>query len=142
MTTQTVTNTTQTSPSRSSRWLRGTREFVLHAILQDRVLQRAYPGMMHLLIFWGMVIQLIGTVIIILQYPLFLPIELAWPREAAYLGFELVMDLGGLMIIVGILLAAIRRIIRKPSYLINRWDDWYALALLFIIALLGYSWSQ
>jgi Fe-S oxidoreductase/nitrate reductase gamma subunit len=139
VTTQTVTNTTQTAPSRSSRWLRGAREFVLHAVLQDRVLQRAYPGVMHLLIFWGMVIQLIGTVIIILQYPLFLPIELPWPREAAYLGFELVMDLGGLMIIVGILLAAIRRIIRKPSYLINRWDDWYALALLFIIALLGYS---
>ena len=75
---------------------------------------------MHLLIFWGMMIQLIGTVIIILQYPLFLPIELPWPREAAYLGFELVMDLGGLMIIVGILMAALRRIIRKPSYLTNR----------------------
>jgi len=136
---QTAAPPTQTAPSRRTRWLRGAREFILHAILQDRVLQRAYPGVMHLLIFWGMVIQLIGTVIVILQYPLFLPIELPWPRQAAYLGFELVMDLGGLMIIVGILMATLRRIVRKPSFLINRWDDWYALALLFVIALLGYS---
>ena len=139
MSAQTAAPPTQTAPSRRTRWLRGAREFILHAILQDRVLQRAYPGVMHLLIFWGMVIQLIGTVIVILQYPLFLPIELPWPRQAAYLGFELVMDLGGLMIIVGILMATLRRIVRKPSFLINRWDDWYALALLFVIALLGYS---
>ena len=76
MTTETISPTAQTPPSRRSRWLRAVREFLLHAILQDRVIQRAYPGVMHLLIFWGMMIQLIGTVIIILQYPLFLPIEL------------------------------------------------------------------
>jgi Fe-S oxidoreductase/nitrate reductase gamma subunit len=139
VTTQAINASTQTSPNRRERWLRGIREFLLHAIVQDRVIQRAYPGLMHLMIFWGMVIQLIGTVIIILQYPLFLPIELPWPRQSAYLGFELVMDLGGLMILIGTSMAILRRIIRKPSYIINRWDDWYALALLFIIPLLGFS---
>ncbi|HEY44755.1 MAG TPA: 4Fe-4S dicluster domain-containing protein [Anaerolineae bacterium] len=139
MTTQAVPVSTETTSNRRTRWLRGLREFLLHAILQDRVIQRVYPGLMHLMIFWGMVIQLLGTVIVILQYPLFLPIELPWPRGSAYLGFELIMDLGGLMIVVGVLMAVLRRLIRRPSYLINRWDDWYSLALLFIIALLGFS---
>ncbi|MEE8568347.1 MAG: hypothetical protein V3S81_07030, partial [Anaerolineales bacterium] len=72
--------TTDTAPSSSkpeitrgpSRWPRAIRELLLHAIIQDRVLKRAYPGIMHLLIFWGMMIQILGTVINLLQYPLFL----------------------------------------------------------------------
>ncbi|NIS82784.1 MAG: 4Fe-4S dicluster domain-containing protein [Anaerolineales bacterium] len=139
MTTQAVRAPAQTTPSLTARWLRGTREFLLHAILQDRVLQRSYPGIMHLMIFWGMVIQGLGTVFNLLQYPLFLPIELPWPRGSAYLGFELVMDIGGLMIVIGVIMAALRRLIRKPSYLVNRWDDWYALGLLLVIALVGFG---
>jgi Fe-S oxidoreductase/nitrate reductase gamma subunit len=94
---------------------------------------------MHLLIFWGMTIQVFGTVINILQYPLFLPIELPWPRGMAYLAFELVMDLGGLMIVIGVLMALFRRAVLRPKFLINSWGDWYALFLLLVLALLGFS---
>jgi Fe-S oxidoreductase/nitrate reductase gamma subunit len=128
-------------PARSgriSKWTHALRDFTLHAVIQDRVLQRWYPGLMHFLIFWGMVIQGLGTIINILQYPLFVPIELPWPRGLAYLGFELVMDLAGVMIVVGVLMAVLRRSVRKPTFLINRWDDWYALGLLLTIALLGF----
>jgi Fe-S oxidoreductase/nitrate reductase gamma subunit len=94
---------------------------------------------MHFLIFWGMTIQVLGTVINILQYPLFLPIELPWPRGMAYMAFELVMDIGGLMIILGVLMALFRRAVLKPKFLVNRWGDWYALFLLLVLALLGFS---
>jgi Fe-S oxidoreductase/nitrate reductase gamma subunit len=114
------------------------KDFLLHAIVQDRVLKRLYPGIMHFMIFWGMTIQILGTFINILQYPLFVPVELNFPRGAAYLGFELVMDLGGGMILIGVLMAFARRAFFKPDFLPNRWDDWYALALLFVIAVLGF----
>jgi Fe-S oxidoreductase/nitrate reductase gamma subunit len=95
---------------------------------------------MHFLIFWGMVIQILGTGVNLLQQDLFLPVELTtFPRNAAYLGFELVMDLAGGMILLGVLMAAVRRLLLRPKHLQNRWDDWYALGLLSIIALLGFG---
>lgn len=120
------------------RWLWGIRQFVVHAIAQDRVLKRIYPGVMHLLIFWGMTIQILGTVLNLVQYPLFLPFEIPFPKEQAYLGFELVMDLAGGMIILGVLMAMFRRAVLRPKYLVSRWEDWYVLVLLLVIPILGF----
>ena len=36
-------------------------------------------------------------------------------------------------------MALFRRAVLRPTYLINRWDDWYALGLLLVIVLLGFS---
>jgi Fe-S oxidoreductase/nitrate reductase gamma subunit len=113
-------------------------DFILHAVLQDRVIKKVYPGVMHLLIFWGMFIQIFGTIINILQYPLFLPFVIPWPTEGAYLGFELIMDIGGLMILIGVLMAFLRRALFRPAYLINSWGDWYALGLLTAVVLVGF----
>ncbi|MDF1500258.1 MAG: heterodisulfide reductase-related iron-sulfur binding cluster [Anaerolineales bacterium] len=138
MTTEAASTSAPSTRKKSARRVPPLRELLLHAVVQDRVLKRAYPGIMHFMIFWGMTIQILGTVINILQYPLFVPIELAFPRGAAYLGFELVMDIGGGMILVGVLMAFARRAFFKPEYLPNRWDDWYALALLFVVAVIGF----
>jgi len=80
---------------------------LINAIVQPRTLQRLYPGVMHFMIFWGMMIQIIGTIINILQYPLFLPFDMSalFPLGTAYQWFELIMDLGGVMIVVGLLMA-------------------------------------
>jgi Fe-S oxidoreductase/nitrate reductase gamma subunit len=94
---------------------------------------------MHFLIFWGMTIQVLGTIINLLQYPLFVPIELPWPTGNAYLGFELVMDIGGGMLLIGLLMAIARRAFFRPEYLKNRWDDWYVLILLLVITLIGFA---
>jgi len=139
LTTDTAPSSTQPESTRgSSRWTRAIREILLHAIIQDRVLKRVYPGIMHLLIFWGMMIQILGTVINLLQYPLFLPIELPWPRGTALLWFELVMDIGGGMIIIGLLMAFARRVFFRPAYLKNRLEDGYTLLLLLTITLIGF----
>ena len=76
---------------------------LVNAVIQPRTLQRVYPGVMHFLIFWGMTIQVIGTVINILQYPLFLPFDMSsrFPLGTAYQWFELVMDIAGGMILFG-----------------------------------------
>ncbi len=114
-------------------------DFMRHVVLQDRVLKRAYPGIMHTLIFVGMTIQVLGTIVNLLQYPLFVPFTIDFfPRGAAYLGFELVMDLAGVAIILGVLMAAFRRLVLRPSYLISHWDDWAALSLLLLISVLGF----
>ncbi len=115
------------------------RDFLVHAVAQVRILKQAYPGIMHFLIFWGVAIQVVGTVINLLNMLLFFPWTITWPRGTAYLIYELVMDLAGVAILVGVLMAWIRRLVLRPKTLESRWDDWYALILLTLIPAIGFN---
>ncbi|MFN2237120.1 MAG: heterodisulfide reductase-related iron-sulfur binding cluster [Anaerolineales bacterium] len=116
------------------------RDFLVNAIGQIRILKKVYPGLMHLLIFWGVTIQMIGTAINLMQMALFTPFALEnFPRGNWYLFYEFIMDLAGVFILVGVLMAFIRRIILKPKYLGYDWDDWYALILLTLIPIAGFT---
>jgi Fe-S oxidoreductase/nitrate reductase gamma subunit len=115
------------------------RDFFIHALGQVRILKKAYPGIMHFLIFWGVTIQVVGTVINILNMLLFFPWVITFPRASAYLVYELIMDIAGLMILTGIIMAFFRRLILRPKSLETRWDDYYALGMLALIPLLGFT---
>ncbi len=116
------------------------KDFFVHVLGQVRILKKVYPGIMHFMIFWGVTIQVLGTIINILQMKLFLPWTInTFPRNGWYLGYELVMDIAGAMILLGVLMAAIRRYIWRPKYLETRWDDTVALVLLFLIAFVGFT---
>jgi hypothetical protein len=72
------------------------RDFFVHVLGQVRILRKAYPGIMHLLIFWGVTIQVVGTAVNLMQMALFIPfVELPFPRGSGYHIYELVMDLAG-----------------------------------------------
>ena len=114
-------------------------DFLTHAIGQVRVLKKAYPGIMHAFLFWGVTIQVLGTILNLMQMQLFIPfVELVFPRGPAYLVYEFVMDLAGIAILVGVFMAALRRIVLRPKSLENRWDDYYALVLLALLPLMGF----
>ena len=115
------------------------RDFIIHAVGQVRILKKAYPGIMHFLIFWGVTIQVLGTIINILNMLLFFPWVITFPRGTAYLIYELVMDIAGLMILAGVIMAFFRRLVLRPKYLETRWDDYYALGMLALIPLLGFT---
>lgn len=116
------------------------RDFFVEAVLQLRVLGKSYAGIMHLLLFWGMTVQIIGTGIALLQMELFVPlVVLEWPRGNAYLLYELLMDLAGVAILLGVAMAAYRRYAQRPKMLETRWDDTYALIILAVIPLVGYG---
>src|SRR4030065_1270922 len=106
------------------------RDFIVHALGQVRILEKAYPGIMHFLIFWGVTIQVLGTIINILNMLLFFPWVITFPRGTAYFIYELVMDIAGVMILVGVIMALFRRLVLRPKTLENRWDDYFALTLL------------
>ncbi len=114
-------------------------DFFLNSIAQVRIYDRAYAGIMHALLFWGVTIQVLGTAINLMQMKLFLPFELTFPREGLYLAFELVMDLAGVAILVGVLMAGFRRLVLRPKSLETRWDDIYALVLLLVIPIAGFA---
>ncbi len=116
------------------------QDLIIHTIAQVRVLKKAYPGVMHFLIFWGMTIQILGTAINLMQMQLFIPfVELLFPRGDAYLVYEFAMDIAGLAILIGVTMAIFRRLIIRPKTLESQWDDYYALILLSLIPLAGFS---
>src|SRR4030042_2331374 len=106
------------------------RDFFVHGLCQVRILKKAYPGVMHFLIFWGVALQVVGTIINILNMLLFFPWVITFPRGTAYLVYELVMDIAGLMILAGVIMPFFPRLVLRPKYLETRWDDYYALSLL------------
>lgn len=115
------------------------RDFMVHALAQVRILHKPYAGLMHLLIFWGVTIQVVGTAVNLMQMPLFIPfVELPFPRGRAYLGTELIMDLAGVAILLGVFLAAFRRLVLRPKTLETHRDDLYALLLLALIPVAGF----
>jgi Fe-S oxidoreductase/nitrate reductase gamma subunit len=115
------------------------RDFFVHALIQVRVLKKAYPAVMHKLIYIGVTIQVIGTIILLLNMLLFFPWTISFPRGTADLIYELVMDIAGVMILAGVFMAFFRRLVLRPKSLESRWDDYYALILLTLIPLLGFT---
>src|SRR4030066_1536655 len=114
------------------------RDFFVHALGQVRILKKAYPGIMHFLIFWGVTIQVLGTIINLLNMLLFFPWVITFPRGTAFLIYEVFMDLAGFAILLGVTMAFFRRIVINPKFLETRWDDYYALSLLALIPILGF----
>jgi len=139
VTTETIASSTPPTAEPKVRWLHRLRDFITNGIIHARVWKRIYPGVMHFAIFWGVTIQILGTAVNLTQTDLFLPFSLPFPRGTAYLWFELVMDIAGGLILLGVLMALLRRLVLKPKHLVSQREDWLALALLLLIPLLGFS---
>jgi Fe-S oxidoreductase/nitrate reductase gamma subunit len=142
MTTEAIPAKTKT-PNRYSEAIKAALprigDLIVHAFGQVRILKKIYPGIMHQLIFWGVTIQIIGTAINLMQMALFLPFAITVPRGNWYFAYEFLMDLAGVFILIGVSMAAYRRLATKPSYLGTRWDDYYALIILFILPIVGFT---
>lgn len=92
-------------------------------VLSHRTVKRRdrYAGMAHKAIFYGFLITFLGTSIITLEYDILEPLfGLTFWRGNFYLIFSLVVDLGGLAMIIGIIMMMVRRAVfdlPKLSYL-------------------------
>ncbi len=102
-----------------------------YAVLQLRTWRRSYPGVFHAMIFWGFVTLFIATVVVLIDYDFGIPIM----RGRFYLYFQsLFVDILGAAAIVGTLMAAFRRIVLRPKYLVYNTES--KIILLAILAML------
>jgi len=112
---------------------------VRYVLGQVKVANEAFPGLIHLSIFFGFLVLFVGTALIFINDDILGPIfHLHYVRGPFYLGLETVLDLMGLVFLFGIILALVRRYILRPSRLENRPDDAITLTLLLLIGLGGY----
>jgi len=99
-----------------------------------------FAGVMHLLIFWGMVILFLGTVTIVVDYDI---LRLISPRlqfwhGPVYLWYSLVLDALGGALIIGTILVLVRRYLIRPTKLKTKRWDWLFPSWLLLIAITGF----
>ncbi len=111
--------------------------YIKSAVFHKTILRsrETYPGFMHLFIFWGFLILAIGTGLVAFEDDFFRPLfGITYLHGDFYVLFSFLLDLAGLVAIIGIVMAMIRRYGSKPERLDNQRDD--AIALIWILAVL------
>jgi len=114
---------------------------ILDAILQRQLLREFVPGLMHAAIFFGFALLFIGTLLILFQEDLVIPIageNGKFIHGSFYLWFSLILDAAGLAFIIGLIYMIIRRYVFKPKRLDNKSIDLVALILLLVISIGGF----
>jgi Fe-S oxidoreductase/nitrate reductase gamma subunit len=109
------------------------RTTVVDVLAHRRFLRDPYSGIMHLILFWGFVILLLAAATDATTYYINRHIT-----GAPYLWFSLIVDIGGLLVLIGIIMAACRRYIWKPEKLNTILDDGIGMALIAVILITGY----
>ncbi len=120
---------------RSDRLGERFRGLLIEVFGQRRHLRDPFPGVAHLLIFYGFLGAFIATAVIAVQ-------EWTGVHFIAgpfYLGFSLFADLAGGIGLVGLSMALYWRLIVRPDRLHSVMDDWIALGLLFLLFVQGFA---
>ena len=95
-----------------------------YALAQGRLMKKKYAGALHVLIYTGFIILFIGTVLIFIQVDFTEPLfSLKFLESTFYLYYSITLDVFGVLAIIGILMAASRRLFAKPLQLKNNYDD-------------------
>ena len=104
------------------------------AFAHMRLLNEAYPGIMHFLIFWGSGLFVTGKIIRLFSYA----VEISNPPQAVFLYSSWISEFGAILIIIGGLIAVYRRYIAKPDRLDTQPDDTLVFGWVFVILLTGF----
>jgi Fe-S oxidoreductase/nitrate reductase gamma subunit len=99
-----------------------------------RIVSDRYAGPMHILIFGGFGLLLMGPFLDFVSEHFF-----HFMKGNVYLGVSLLLDVGGLLVLAGVGMAAYRRYVIRPARLDNLLDDGLALSLLFLIIVTGFA---
>lgn len=106
---------------------------IVDGLIHKRFFKAPFPGLIHFLLFIGACLLLLGTAVDVISHYI-----VDFMHGNTYLAFSFLNDLGGIFLLVGVLLACIRRYILKPDMLDTIIDDGIALFLIFIVVLTGY----
>lgn len=110
------------------------KDLLTQAFAQRRIVSQKYPGLMHLFIFSGFLVLFIGTSMIAVQENL----SIEYLYGSFYLVYSLILDLFGVLALVGIGMAVYRRVVVKPDRLNNVFDDVTTLSLFVLVLVTGY----
>ena len=110
------------------------KQTISDVFLGLRVLKGEVPaGIMHSFIFWGFVVLTIGTTLLLIHEHLF-----SFLVGKSHLLFEISMEIGGLILLAGILWALVRRYLQRISRLERRLEDGVVPVWLLLVICSGF----
>jgi len=109
------------------------RTTLVDVLAHRRFLRDPYPGMMHLIIFWGFIILLLASAVDAVTHYI-----IGHIIGTPYLWFKLIVNIGGLLALAGIIMAAYRRYVSKPKRLNTLLDDGIGMALIAAMLITGF----
>ncbi|MBN2282496.1 MAG: 4Fe-4S dicluster domain-containing protein [Deltaproteobacteria bacterium] len=89
------------------------KALIINGLLQARTFRESYAGILHALIFFGFAVLIFGAAIDATQFHIGLPFF----HGPFYLWFSLTMEIFGLAVLIGVVMALMRRYIQKPDLL-------------------------
>jgi Fe-S oxidoreductase/nitrate reductase gamma subunit len=121
---------------RSGNWWQRLVTTLAVAVTQVRIVNRKelYPGIMHALIFGGAAVLILGKIIRLFSYLTGIDI----PPQAVYLYASWASEAGAVLLIIGGILAVIRRYVFRPQRLDNKPEDSLIYIWIFVIVLTGF----
>jgi Fe-S oxidoreductase/nitrate reductase gamma subunit len=112
---------------------------IANAFAQRKLLKKPYAGLMHLLIYSGIIVLFIGTTLVFLDNDIWQTLFHSQILVGNfYLFYEFFLDAFGLVAIAGLLIAVFRRTFSKPPNLPTSRDDVYIFSVLIVILITGY----
>jgi len=106
---------------------------ILDALFHRRFFREFFPGLMHFLIFAGALLLLAGTALDVSDHYVF-----HFMYGNVYLGLSLATDIGGVLLLLGAVLAVVRRYVMRPERLNPVLDDAVILSLIIVVAASGF----
>ena len=121
------------------------KNVIKYGLFQWRLATDPFAIVMHLAIFWGMVVLAIGTALATVDWDvtrLFFGFQFL--IGSAYFLFEIALDIFGVILLVGLGMAIYRRYVARPNALkvvscpSDRWSSAFLLGVLLVIAVTGF----
>ena len=110
------------------------RQTLADIFLGRTVFKTDWPaGLMHFLMFWGFIVLLIGTSLLALH-----EYVTSFLTGGNHLLFEVSMEIGGLLLLAGVVWALVRRYLQRVPRLERRLEDALIPLALLVVALSGF----
>jgi Fe-S oxidoreductase/nitrate reductase gamma subunit len=106
---------------------------LIEGVFHRKFFREPYPGIIHFFLFAGSILLLIGTALDVINHYV-----ITFLVGSVYLGVSFAADFGGVLMLIGAIMAVIRRYIQKPERLGTIMDDGIALILIFVVVITGY----
>jgi len=101
--------------------------------IEDILPKELYPGIAHFLIFVGCVVLILGAFVDFISHYF-----LHFLYGNVYLGYSVVVDAFGILVLVGAVLVIIRRYVQRPDRLDNTLEDLITLVLICLVVVTGF----
>lgn len=119
-------------------WRPALRRLLDQGILHRRLTRRASSGWLHFGLFWGFLGLALGSIFIMLEGRVLQSLGLKLPRSSAYEVFQAALEILGLLFLLGVSVALIRRLVLKPSYVRAARPATVVLLIFFYLGVSGF----